>query len=164
MDKETRTTVIAIEDMLLKMDGGNLGRIYYEQGPEAFTTAAKYLGLPDAEIESCLKRMQKNEEVVWEFMEEREAGIEEDEWEEDDTDDKALDDSMQLAFDSFWRTIGEAHNRADLQRTSVAYSFLLQSINYLKKVGWGEEELLMEAKTQYRNHNVVAKAKKTGPA
>ena len=88
----------------------------------------------------------------------------EDEWEEDETDDRALDDSMQLAFDSFWRTIGEAHNRADLQRTSVAYSFLLQSINYLKKVGWGEEELLMEAKTQYRNHNVVAKAKKTGPA
>ena len=41
MDKETRTTVIAIEEMLLKMDGGNLGRIYYEQGPEAFTTAAK---------------------------------------------------------------------------------------------------------------------------
>ena len=164
MDKETRTTVIAIEEMLLKMDGGNLGRIYYEQGPEAFTTAAKYLGLPDAEIESCLKRMQKNEEVVWEFMEEREAGIEEDEWEEEDTDDKALDDSMQLALDSFWRTIGEANNRADLQRTSVAYSFLLQSINYLKKVGWGEEELLMEAKTQYSNHNVVAKAKKTGPA
>ena len=53
MDKETRTTVIAIEEMLLKMDGGNLGRIYYERGPEAFTTAAKYLGLPDAEIDSC---------------------------------------------------------------------------------------------------------------
>ena len=75
MDKETRTTVIAIEKMLLKMDGGNLGRIYYEQGPEAFTTAAKYLGLPDTEIESCLKRMQKNKEVIWEFMEAREAHI-----------------------------------------------------------------------------------------